>query len=346
VFGNEFSFNEIDGSAETVFREHELLEDYLAGSVPRADVKVLYSVTSHELLGHRFIDEMRGFYYALLHAHIPVSYTAEPEGFTVLPNAVSCSPPAPPFLATFLSATHHHRYDLQNFLFDDIELAGVLRSPWTYVKYDGTLLPLGDMSYSFARERHEDDMGHAALVKTDLPTRGEIWGVSQPSGPEYTLGRSPPPPAFSTGYPAVVEGDSTYIAFQVGRHYWRTGLPFFRDLILRYIPRKKPLISAPETVQAEYFYIDDGHAIHLINHTYNQRITTKSIGRIKKNLPPFSSTGTVHPPREVIPLNVDILLPDGKWRITLPLRDKTFTAQEKATLPLHEYEFVLLEPLH
>lgn len=346
VFGNEFAFNKIDDSVDVVFKEHELLEDYLTASRLRADVKILYSVTSHELLGYKFIDEMRGFYYALLHAHIPVTYTAYPDNsFLILPNAVSADTPKSSFLATFLSLTYTGRYDLQNFLLDDIELVGVLRAPWSYVRIDGKIIPLGDMSYSFKQERHESDMGHIALVKTDLTKRGEILGTTQPSGPEYTLGRSPPPPVYSTGFPAVVEGKNfAYISFQVGRHYWRTGLPFFRDLILRYVPKRLPLVSAPETVQAEYFYIDDGHAIHLINHTYNQRIVAKSIGGVKKDLPPFSSTGAVHPPREVVPLKVDILLPPGRWKIRLPLRDRGFVAEERATLTLNEYEFVLLEP--
>jgi len=47
--------------------------------------------------------------------------------------------------------------------------------------------------------------------------------------------------------------------------------------------------------------------IHLVNHTYNQRILTAPTGPSKQSLPPFAPPYSVHPPRVVIPVN-DIVI--------------------------------------
>ena len=92
----------------------------------------------------------------------------------------------------------------------------------------------------------------------------------------------------------------------------------------------------------------------MLNHTYNQRILAISIGKTKQPLPPYSTSESVHPIREVIPVhNVEITLrvEEGlEYRVYSPLRKKQYNARvsgNKLSFTIDqvgEYDAVIIEP--
>ena len=125
-----------------------------------------------------------------------------------------------------------------------------------------------------------------------------------------------------------------------------------------YVAKNPPPIetNAPETVEISLFKRDNElFFIHLLNHTYNQRVLSIPMGPSRQALPGYSQPYAVHPPRRVDPIsNIRIKLKLGKdWeeaKIVLPLRK----AEKKVkirnnneisyTLPiLNEYEAIVIE---
>lgn len=156
------------------------------------------------------------------------------------------------------------------------------------------------------------------------------------------------------------EGRATYYTWQLGRHYWRTGLPIYRRLITNtvkhvakeYLPVQ---VDAPETVSTEYFKQGDRIIIHLLNHTYNQRIQSIGIGKTKQPIPGYSTSAAVHPPREVVPvtgITIRVRVGDpSKFAVSAPLRGEARLTPhyegEWLTInvgTLKEYEVVVVEP--
>ncbi len=254
-------------------------------------------------------------------------------------------------------------------------LIGVLRRPWSYIVLKSKKHPLlrnvkrlllwGDMSYEFIEHRATPNMGYHAILDYTI---GEVLGwVGVPStdwGHEYTLGRSPPAIGARTNIPAIItntvgEGRTVYFSGQLGRHYWRTGLPEYHNLIKNtayYLAGEPPVeIEAPETVQSQVMVQDDRLIIHLLNHTYNQRVMAMGIGRIKQPLPPYSSFEAVHPPRTIIPLgNITIKIKDPQdkyWKAYNPLTNKEYIL-EKTTpetkilknIDVEEYTVIIIQP--
>jgi len=382
-FGNEFSQNGVRVSAvKEVFEEHRKIEEYLDAE-PYRYIGILFSGSTMDHYGrdhpYGYVDEVRGFYYALSHSQLPVQFISELDPYEIrdyelliLPNTVCVSrslereirayvAEGGKLLSTFLSSAwpeciKQHGLSLSDVL--GVRLKGLLRVPWSYVHVPefGIDYPvvMGDMDYSFTKRRTEHRMAWHTMVEAEGKGIGRIGFISQWSGPEYTLGRSPPPLGSFMDLPFVVEnryseGKSIYFTGQVGRHYWRTGLPVFRKMILEGLKRliKPPemRVEAPDTVQVEYYRQGERWILHVLNHSYNQRIISTSIGRSKHALPPFSSTGTVHPIREVIPVDVKVKLPPGRWRVHYPLRDKTDVVEGSIELKVKEYEVLVLDPL-
>jgi len=145
-------------------------------------------------------------------------------------------------------------------------------------------------------------------------------------GYEYTLGRSSPSMGPSLKSPAILEnrfgrGRVIYFTFQLGQHYWRTGMPEYRSLIVNSVKYVggEPLIQvvAPETLATEYYNLgsDEGYLMHFLNHTYNQRILSVPIGGVKQPLPQYSSYEAVHPPRYAAKLaNISVILREADLR--------------------------------
>ncbi len=252
-------------------------------------------------------------------------------------------------------------------------LIGVLRRPWSYIVLKSIKHPVlkglkklllwGDMSYEFYESRVTPNMGWHAIMDYEA---GEILGwVAVPStdwGHEYTLGRSPPAVGARTNIPAITaigygEGRSIYISGQLGRHYWRTGLAEYRRLmtnIVEYLGGRPPIrTGAPETLHIEAMRQGERLVIHLLNHTYNQRIMAMGIGRVKQPLPPYSSTEAVHPSREVIPLrdiwieadtehnNLEVYSPLTGKKLEYKILDKYVRIEG---VNVAEYDVLVIEP--
>lgn len=391
-------------AAAKVFKEHKLLEEYLINTEPVYYAGIVVSNTTRDHYGRdhpeRYVDEVRGFYYALIHSHIPVQFIAERDlvnlnnllkyKVVILANTVCLSDEAVTALkkyvekggsiiASYLTSTRNrdcirmYEFALKEVL--GIELVGVLRQAWSYIVLDKKDHPIlryidkniilwGDMSYEFLRTRVTPTLGRQALVRrmsgdeiAYIGLAGGIWGY------EYTLGRSPPPFVSKLDRPSIVvnrygNGYSVYFAGQIGRHYWRTGLPEYMKLItnsVKYLGGKLPIeINAPETIASETYRQGDRVIIHLLNHTYNQRIQSIGIGKTKQPLPPYSSSESVHPPRQVIPIH-DIRVvvnnaKDTRYNIFLPLRNMylDYKVEENRLLfklpTLNEYEVIVVEP--
>jgi len=391
-------------AAAEVFREHKILEEYLFDIEPIYYAGIVVSNTTRDHYGRehpeRYVDEVRGFYYALIHNHIPVQFIAERDlvnldklskyHVIVLANTVCLSDEAVntlkkyvenggSIIASYLASTRNgncirmYEFSLKDIL--GIELVGVLRQAWSYVVFDKKDHPVlkniskniilwGDMSYEFLRTRVTPTLGRQALVRTIsgdeiayIGLAGGIWGY------EYTLGRSPPPFISKLDKPSIVvnkygNGKSIYFAGQIGRHYWRTGLPEYMKLItnsIKYLGGNLPIeINAPETIALEIYRQGDRIIIHLLNHTYNQRIQSIGIGKTRQPLPPYSSSESVHPPKQVIPINnIEIILNTNdstKYNVFLPLRNVylDYTIENDRLLfklpVLNEYEAIVVEP--
>ena len=394
----------LDAAAE-VFREHRLIEEYLDGAEPLYYAGIVVSNTTRDHYGRdhpeRYVDEVRGFYYALTHSHIPVQFIAETDLVSqevlsrykvlILPNTVCLSSEAVSsikeyvgnggsLLATYLTSTRNGNCIRQyEFLLSDVlgvELVGVLRQAWSYVVLARKDHPIlrgigkdvilwGDMSYEFQRTRVTPTLGRQAIVRrvsgdeiAYIGLAGGIWGY------EYTLGRSPPPYVARLDKPSILvntygAGRAVYFAGQLGRHYWRTGLPEYQKLIVNstvYLGGDPPLeVDAPETLAVEPYRQGERIIVHMLNHTYNQRIQSMGIGRTRQPLPPYSSSESVHPPRQVIPVHNVRVMVGGvdhsiRYSVYLPLRNKYIDyniINNRLVFSINtitEYEVVIIEP--
>mgnify|MGYP000079446973 CR=1 FL=1 len=404
LFSSSYIQNpEVLNNIETVFKEHELLEEYLEDAEPIRYAGIVVSNTTRDHYGkdkpEEYVDETRGFYYALTHSHIPVEFIAERDltnqevlsryRLLILANTaclgISQSNSIEHYvknggkiLATFLTSTRDEEcIDRYNFALSGvlgIELKGLLKYPWSYVVLDNDhpifngigkkLIPWGDMSYDFSKERTTPTLGWHTLI--DLSSGVRLASIGLPVGEwgyEYTLGRSPPPYATATNSPSIVyneygNGKALYYTGQLGRHYWRIGLPEYKSLIansITYLGGALPIrTNAPETLAIEAFTQSDRIIIHLLNHTYNQRILAIGIGRTKQPLPSYSSSEAVHPPRAVIPVHnieLEVMVKEySNYKVFLPLRHRVLDYRIDngvlhTTIPLvNEYEVVIIEP--
>ncbi len=394
-------------AAEEVFREHMILEEYLDGAEPIRYAAIIASNKTRDHYGRErpqhYVDEVRGFYYALTHSHLPVEYIADRDiedpanlrGYSVIIAAnTACMTDAAisaveefvkeggGLVATYLTSTRGEgcvrRYEIGLRKVLGIERTGMLRHSWTYIKpveeahpiFDGVLKEMilwGDMSYEFVRLRVAPMLGYHTVVQPAEGSPTEVLArIVLPGGRfgyEYTLGRSPPPASSETEAPAITTskygvGSSVYFSGQLGRHYWRTGLPEYLGLIrnsVTYVAGDPPaLLEGPSTVHAGYFRQGERTIIHIINHSYNQRILATSIGSVMQPLPPYSTAEAVHPPREIIPVGevtAKVLIDEPeKMRAYLPLRGnkeiETFVSggYVAAKVGVREYEVVVFEP--
>ncbi|MEB3757496.1 MAG: hypothetical protein GSR76_01395, partial [Desulfurococcales archaeon] len=132
-------------------------------------------------------------------------------------------------------------------------------------------------------------------------------------GYEYTLGRSTPAPDSVLNVASIVHkkvgnngGGILYYSMRLGLHYSRLGHPDYLELLRRPLERymaPPPIrVEAPDTVQSEFYHVGEGVSVHLVNHTYNQRILHAPTGPSKQSTPGFSPTYMVHPARTVIPV--------------------------------------------
>ncbi|MCE4599393.1 MAG: hypothetical protein F7C81_04255 [Desulfurococcales archaeon] len=173
-------------------------------------------------------------------------------------------------------------------------------------------LIFGDPSAVFVRERAEPRLGELVRAR---PTTARVLAWSRLGrsayGYEYTLGRSAPAPDSVLNLAGITlsrygEGYSIYYAVRLGAHYTRLGYPDYADILLRPLykvaGRPPVLVKGPETLQLEAYRQGDRILIHIVNHTYNQRILSAPTGPSKQALPAFDPVYRVHPIKEVIPV--------------------------------------------
>jgi len=405
IFSNSYAQDRTALSAiKEVFEEHKRIESYLDSAEPLRYAAVVVSNVTRDHYGRdkpeHYVDEIRGFYYALKHEHVPVDFIAERDltsehlrkySVIILANTVCMASDALKaikeyvgngggLIATYLSATcgegcvEKYEFGITDVL--TTKFRGVLKLPWTYVTPVSLKHPLlkgvrqapiliGDMSYDFTRERVAPHMGWHTIVGTDAEVIAKIALPASEWGFEYTLGRSPPAIAEVTDLPAITastygDGKAVYYTWQLGRHYWRVGLPTYRRLVVnavKHVAKNEAQVSveAPETVSTEYFKQGDRIIIHLLNHTYNQRIQAIGIGKTKQPIPGYSTSAAVHPPREVIPvagITIKARVGDpSKFTAYAPLRDDAVLASRNDgewlvvnVDRLKEYEVVVIEP--
>jgi len=390
-------------ATEQVFKEHEQLEEYLDGAEPLRFAGIVASNITRDHYGRtqpqHYVDEVRGFYHALTHSHIPVEFIADRDlenreylekyKVIILADTACMSDRSLQtieeyvknggrVIATFNASTRNeegiHRYDFGLREVFGIEEIGEMKTPWSYIVLEEHPVledlprePIlwGDMSYDFTNTRVTPTLGWHILVRP--LTAEKIAHIGYPGGEwgyEYTLGRSPPPIASELDTPAITlneygRGLALYFSGQLGRHYWRIGLPVYKSLITKPLIRltgKPPVtVNAPETLAVEVFRQGERYIVHLLNHTYNQRILAIGTGKTKQPLPPYSTSESVHPIRTIIPVhNVEVRLrvsDSGNYIVYSPLRriqyQPIISNDNSISFTINrvdEYEVVVIEP--
>jgi len=245
--------------------------------------------------------------------------------------------------------TYTHTLALKDLM--GIEFEGIFRFGYAFVHLKESngiwkglpqAIPFGDQSIRFEYERVEARLGEFVRIRP-INTEVLAWTRLGRShyGYEYTLGRSTPAPDSVLSVASIIHkkigevgGGIIYYGMRLGLHYSRLGHPDYRELFRRPLERyagEPPIrVEAPETIQAEYYHVGEGITVHLVNHTYNQRILHAPTGPSKQSTPGFSPTYTVHPARTIIPVrNVTIriskqLLGDVEVRAMDVIREEEF----------------------
>jgi len=235
----------ITKAINVVYKEIEKLEDYVIDARPIRYVGILFSNKSRDWGGRDtpeiITDCIRGFYYALLARHLPLSYIADSDldsgkledyRVLVLANAQSLSKQAVGHLVDYvkkgggLLATYKTSImDEYGTQLDDLQLGGLLgirykgeiNTPWSYIKIrkehkvvegfsKGQLILWGDFDRNFVDRRVPKDIANHAYVEPK-EEEGVIANVVLPLeefGSEYENGRSPPVAGAETEAPAIV----------------------------------------------------------------------------------------------------------------------------------------------
>lgn len=312
-----------------------------------------------------YTDEVRGFFYANLYSNIPVDFIVDSDitysrlkqyKCIVLANTACMSEvqareleryvvDGGGLVATYQTSLYTERgYERYDFLIHSLiggHYYGLKRTSWSYIKLlynhpvvkniDTKLILWGDMDYDFKSSRVESDLAYHTLVKLySGVSLAKIVDSISDYGFEYTLGKSPPPAWRSVDTPAIIvnysgKGRIVYFTGQLGRMFWRTGLPEYHKLILNavmWVSQENPPFktNAPETVRILMYRAKDNSRIifHIVNQTVNQRILLRPVGSPKYRTPGYSGSVAVHPPRQLIPVyNIELRVGvgEGKYRV-------------------------------
>jgi len=172
-------------------------------------------------------------------------------------------------------------------------------------------IPLGDASSVFRRERADPMLGESVRLVARSAKPLAFFRIAKSAyGYEYTLGRSTPAPGRPLGMPAIVlnehgRGRALYYAFRLGLHYDRLGHPDYLELFRRPLEAlvATPLkTNAPPTVQVEVYKGKDEMIVHLVNHTFNQRMLDAPSWPSRQTIPAFDPYYSIHPITTIIPL--------------------------------------------
>ncbi len=336
-------------------------------------------------------DCFRGFYYALTWAGLPVDYIVDwqlDEGFLedysilILANTQSLSRSAvihlrgvedKGIIATYLTSIMDDMGCLQEELqlseLLGVEYRGIVDTSWSYIYVSNkhgvtedlvrrTIL-WGDFDREFIDRRVPPSIAWHTRVETKTGAKAVAW-ICEPStkfGYEYENGRSPPLLGSVTKNPAIVVGEerkTVYYTGQLGRLYWRLGLPDYEKLILNSVlwaGGAPPIrVEADGLIQFEPYIRDGQIIVHLLNLTYDRRIIIRGNTALQRS---WSSTvETVMPPRRIVPLNnVKIYLSKlfEPTRIYSPVSGRRFNVVEEGDTYtigvgyLGEYELVVID---
>ena len=287
-------------------------------------------------------DSFRGFYYALTWSKVPVTYVCDTvldrgaiEGFRVLvlANASSMSAEAVRsveefvrngggVVATYLTSIMDERgwwreeFALSKLM--GVKFEGLIKLPWSYVKLLGNhelsspegLVLWGDFDKEFVDSRTPREAAYHARVVAE--SGAEVLGyVVEPLhefGFEYENGRSPPPAGSTVLSPAIVASGGArcvYFSGQLGRLYWRTGMPDLERLILKSVRWAGGLppveVLGRGLLQLEAYRRSGQLIIHLLNLTYERRLIVRGNTAMTRGW--ASTAESVHPPSAVVPLS-------------------------------------------
>lgn len=244
---------------------------------------------------------------------------------------------------------------------------GALRFPWSYVVVDGrhpvaagltgkTVL-WGDYDREFVDRRTPPRLGwhmRVSRVPRGAHVVGRVAAPMRDFGNEYENGRGPPPPGAVLDAPAVVAGDRwVYFSGQPGRLWWRSGSTRVASLMLNsilYVAGEPPVrVRSSGFVELEAYRRDGELVLHLLNHTYADRIVT---GRATAVNTMWTSTPeAVHQPTRVAVLGDVVVEVRGYEvrRVYDPLRGSRIepragtTATEIRLPRLGEYAMLVVE---
>jgi hypothetical protein len=184
-----------------------------------------------------------------------------------------------------------------------------------------------------------------------------IGYVAEPQsefGFEYENGRSPPIIGNLTRAPAIVVNPSrrvVYFSGQLGRLYWRLGLPSYEKMILNstvWSGGKPPVkLSSKGVVLMEPYQRNGQLLVHLVNLTFDKRVVVR--GNMDDPLMWHSSAESVWPPSSTIPQEVSVEL--RGYEVTKawsPVTGKRYEIKRendvtKISVGLDEYELLVLD---
>ncbi len=398
VFSTAFtSDSRVDEGVAQVFKELEVLEEYMEDAKPIRYAAVLFSNRSRDWGGRdrpdHVTDSFRGFYYALTWRRVPVTYVcdtdldeAKLDGFKVLvlANAYSLSEKGAKavadfskkggVVATYLTSIMNELGDFrEEFALSEtlgVSYEGLIELPWSYVRVaephealgglkEGSLVLWGDFDREFVDSRVPVNIANHARVSL-LEGAKSLARVVAPRtcfGYEYENGRSPPQPGAELNTPAVVVRESgtrtVYFSGQLGRLYWRTGMPDLEALMLGSVlwaGGTPPIeVEGPGLLQVEAYRRSGQLIVHLLNLTFDRRVIVR--GNTARTRGWASTTESVHPPSSVVPLaGLSVVVRKGEFQKAYsPLSGAKFTIEQKngvlrvAVPSLHEYEVLVLE---
>jgi len=335
-------------------------------------------------------DEIRGFYYALTYSGLPVDFVVDTQldrgdiheyKVLVLANTASLSERSVKHIsehvnsgkglvATYLTSMMSEQGDLlEDFQLRDVlgvSFRGLLKYPWSYIVLErehpvtseiGDRVVLwGDYDRVFKERRTPPSIAWQVLIepRESATVLGYIAEPQSEFGYEYENGRSPPIMGNLTRAPAIVvdpEQKVVYFTGQLGRLYWRLGLPQYEQLILNSIKwcgDKPPIkVTTRGIVLVEPYERSGQLVIHLVNLTFDKRIITR--GNTDEPLMWHSTAESVWPPRSTIPLEVIVELRGYEVKKAWsPLKQRSYELEKindatTLSLKLDEYELLVLE---
>ena len=400
VFSSAFIQDpEVEKGVDKVFREIEVLEEFMDGAKPVKYAGILFSNRSRDWGGRnnpfKIDDCFRGFYYALSWNNIPVTYISDRdleegkvEGFKVLvlANCMSISRKQVKTLhrlveegvgmvATYLTSIMDEKgrwleeFQLREIL--GVSFMGVIKHPWTYIKIveqhevvdniEKKLILWGDFDREFIDKRTPEELAwhtRIRIVGEQYKTIAKIVEPIAEYGNEYENGRSPPIAGKTLDSPAIVVGENgksriVYFTGQIGRLFWRIGLPAYEKLILnsiRWAGGKPPVeAEANGLIQVESYRRERTYIIHILNQTYDRMIRVSRNVAIQRGW--IGTCESIHPPRRTIPLsNIKILVRNVRGKKAFsPISKREFKVEnvkEGVVIKIdkiEEYEAVILE---